>query len=1163
MPNTVLARYLREAARVKNTGGGTDETSYYEALGGLLNSIGGSLKPSVKAVFQLKDTGSDHPDFGLFTAQQFDREGDFKVVDPRPERGAGEVKPPNTDLRELVRSEQVRKYLAGYGLVLVTNLREFAVVVPGPFEEEPVVADEFSLAATPDAFWALARQPETVGDGAELEAFLQRALRYAVPVDRPQDLAQTLASYARQARARLDRLAEAPGGLASLDGLRESLEATLGASFDTERGEHFFRATVIQTLFYGVFSAWTLWHREQVENEARGWKDEQGHTVGETEFRWRYSVDYLRVPVIAELFHQLTGPKVKQLGVADLLDRTERLLARVRREKFFALFREAEAVQYFYEPFLEAYDPMLRKELGVWYTPPELVRYMVARVDRALKEELGEAKGLASENVVVLDPSCGTGAFLVEVLRHIRRTLEDDPDARSRIGSRLRKAATERLFGFELLTAPFVVAHLQIGLALRQAGAPLAEGQRAAVYLTNALTGWTPTPNEGQMRLAREFEEEVEAARHVKRDERILVVLGNPPYDGHPGLAYDEERSLVEAYRTPESPLLPKPKGRGLNDLYIRFYRVAERQIAEKTGRGIVCYVSNNSWLDGSSHSAMRERFLDVFDSVWVDNLHGDSRRTGKTTPEGDPDPSIFSTESNREGIQVGTAVALLARKDDHQEGTQAEVQYRDFWGADKLETIGALAAEGTLAGLGLHPPMYDRLHPELQLGLPLLPRQAAEGYFEWASLPELFPAYFPGVQTARDDALVDIDREQLVARMRRYFDSSVSDAEIAETDPALMRTTKRFDAEGIRRGLLRLGMDAGRVVPYHYRPFDVRWLFWIGETKLLDEKRSDFAEHVFAGNRWLVSQRKPRKGTSPPMVTRDLGDLVLMDPATNYFPLQLAPDLMSGGTPRPNLSERGRRHAEALGVTAEDLFYHALAVMHAPAYREENAGALKQDWPRIPLPDDPDALRQSAALGREVAALLDPHAEVEGVTTGEIRPELRSTARLERADGGQLDEQLHLNVTARWGYLGSRGQTMPGAGRTETRPKPDTQPIALGDNAVDVYLNDGTRWATVPEDVWNLTLGGYPVLKKWLSYRDESVLGRPLTLDEADHFRDTARRLAALLLFAADLDEAYDASAHPSDPYSDTMELDDLREMMLHPEGYTLEGQVANPVGW
>lgn len=176
---------------------------------------------------------------------------------------------------------------------------------------------------------------------------------------------------------------------------------------------------------------------------------------------------------------------------------------------------------------------------------------------------------------------------------------------------------------------------------------------------------------------------------------------------------------------------------------------------------------------------------------------------------------------------------------------------------------------------------------------------------------------------------------------------------------------------------------------------------FWIGETKLLDEKRTEYAPHVFEGNLWLSAGQKERTGYLAPQVTDALADHHIVESNCGMFPLYLAPDVTSGEAVRENLSERARRYVEAHGATAEDLFFHALAVMHAPAYRAANAGALKQDWPRIPLPDDGDALRASAALGRTVAALLDPSAPVSGVTSGSLRPELRRVAVPERADGG------------------------------------------------------------------------------------------------------------------------------------------------------------------
>ena len=167
-------------------------------------------------------------------------------------------------------------------------------------------------------------------------------------------------------------------------------------------------------------------------------------------------------------------------------------------------------------------------------------------------------------------------------------------------------------------------------------------------------TGWEPRTNKPLP--FPELEEERDRAERVKQERPILVILGNPPYNGFAGMAVDEERGLSEAYRTTKR--VRRPEGQGLNDLYVRFFRMAERRIAERTGQGVVCFISNYSWLDGLSFTGMRERYLEAFDAVRIDCLNGDKYRTGKVAPDGSPDPSIFSTEGDPVGIQVGTAIA-------------------------------------------------------------------------------------------------------------------------------------------------------------------------------------------------------------------------------------------------------------------------------------------------------------------------------------------------------------------------------------------------------------------------------------------------------------------------------------------------------------------------
>ena len=1015
-----VGTYVEAIASVQRVG--TPELSHYTALDNLFDAVGGQLKPTVRAVVHHHESGPKQPDLGLFSQGN----------DQSPDRGVVEVKGIEADLDELIDSEQVGGYWAEHRLVLVTNLRQFALVGEDGGGAKAVL-ERYSLADDVDEFGKLLRRPQAAAKrhGVRLGEYLARVMEHRTTIAEPRELARLLASYARDALARVgDAEAER-----SLERIQQALERALGMHFEGDDGAGFFRSTLVQTLFYGVFAAWVLW--------ARSGRAER--------FRWRDTVEYLQVPVLGVLFHQLTDRgTLRRLNLVDVLDWTEAALERVDADAFLAGFEQGEAVQYFYEPFLEAFDPELRKQLGVWYTPREVVQYMVARVDRALRDDLGIAQGLADQRVFVLDPCCGTGAFLVETLRRIAQSSEE-LGLGAAAGAALRQAALERVFGFEIMPAPLVVAHLQIGLALEQLGASLEPDQRAGVFLTNALTGWEEVVTEPL--LFPELEEERERANRVKRVRRILVVLGNPPYNGFAGVAVDEERELTQAYREVSGRDVPRPEGQGLNDLYVRFFRVAERRIVERTGEGVVCFISNYSWLDGLSFPGMRERYLDAFDVVRVDSLNGDKYRTGKRTPEGDADPSVFSTEEDPLGIQVGTAIATLVRKREHL-GAH-DVEFRNLWGVGKRSAL-LESAESDADGL------YEALSPVAGLGLPFTPSTVSGDWFSWPSLPDLFPMYFPGVKTSRDSVVVGIDLEPLKERIANHVNA-----------------------------------DESSFIRYAYRPFDVRWLYWSASSPLLDRPSPKYKPHVFTGNVAMVSQQKPRREWSPPQVIGPMGCLDLMDRGASCIPLYLRDDQfgeLSDGVKRtPNLSDTARRYIESHEATPSDLFHHALATMHDPAYREANAGGLRMGWPRIPLPDDGAALLASAERGRMLARLLDSEADASELLDGSI-------AVPTTVDGSQM-ERSDFKLAAGWGHFGNGGAVMPGQGR-----------LSEHGELVDVWLNERVYWANVPRAVWEYRLGGYQVLKKWLSYREHKVLARALRLEEVRWFSEVARRVSAVV---------------------------------------------------
>jgi len=411
---------------------------------------------------------------------------------------------------------------------------------------------------------------------------------------------------------------------------------------------------------------------------------------------------------------------------------------------------------------------------------------------------------------------------------------------------------------------------------------------------------------------------------------------------------------------------------------------------------------------------------------------------------------------------------------------------------------------------------------------------------------------------------------KSLQNRIEQYFDASLADSEVVRIVPHLMENDARFNAKATRKFLVERGINKNGFVRYCYRPFDVRWLYWEPETKLLDEKRKEYKPNVFPGNSFMVLAQRTRKGFEPPVVTSAVSSYHVIESVSLAFPIWLYPefdtsslfDRTTDSKPKLNLTEAAKEFLAdlRLGNKPEELFYHTLAVFHSPEYGVENSGALRQDWPRVPLPKSREALLASAELGRQVAALLDTETPVQNVTAGIVRPELVKIAVVTR-----LNEKLNLSLTAGWGHAGQNGVTMPGKGRLETRPFTAEEVVAfdvaqasrlrvheaspprgseretgggtppepagetpalpwLGPATHDIFLNEAACWQNVPEKVWAYTIGGYQVIKKWLSYREFDLLGRALTPDEAREVTHMARRIAALILLQPELDKNYQA---------------------------------------
>ena len=1109
-------------AEIRSTGGATSETSYYSALENLLNDLGKLVDPNVICNGQLKNQGAGHPDFGLYSRKQCSKGVPKPGQGEIPERGVIEVKPLADNSWQTAKGKQAATYFDRYRLVLVTNYREFRLIGEDD-SGHPIEREYFALAPDETHFWAMAAHPikSARSHGTHLGEFLWRVMMNAAPLTRPEDIAWFLASYAREALATLE---EKDGS--TLVPLRSSLELALGVKFEGERGEHFFRSTLVQTLFYGIFSAWVIWAK--------------GSSGGK--FDWKAASYIITVPMIRSLFEEIAKPsRLAPLGLIGILDRTSEALDRVDRNSFFETFDSGEAVQHFYEPFLEAFDPELRRQMGVWYTPREIVRYMVERIDTVLRTELDIADGLADKNVYVLDPCCGTGAYVVEVLRKIEATLRLKGDD-ALIGQDVQEAAQKRVFGFEIMSAPFVIAHWQVGNLLAGIGAPIdpTKDERPAIYLTNALTGWEPPSGpKAALPLFPELERERDQAERVKRDVPILVVLGNPPYNAFAGTSPDEEAGLVEPYK---DGLIAQwnIKKFNLDDLYVRFFRIAERRIAE-TGRGVVSYISNYSWTREPSYVVMRQHLLQSFDKLWIENLHGDRNRT-EYAPDGTTSETVFAMRGFSPGIRQGVVIGLAVRSGKVDEAKI--VRYRNDIDAGRahmrreqlLDSLSCADFDG----------QYEIADPQPWNRLSFRPRDVGSSYLAWPKLSDLAVLEpVNGLMEKRGGALIDINLSALQIRMQTYFDSAIDWASFQLTGNPLAKNAARYKAKETReKALVSETFDPSRLIRYVVRPFDVRYAYYTGFRPIWNESRPKLWTQYASGNQFLMTRKAGATDPEgpPTFFTQCLSDDHCL--RTDAFLLPFAKhdpaDGMLASSTMANLSAPARAWLSYLGhpepdqhaTTAAAPWHHALAITYAPQYLGDNADGIAIDWPRIPLPNVRSLLNGSAALGARVAALLDTEVDLPGVTTGNVAAHLRVLGGISNTD---------LRVSAGWGRRDRSGRVNPGRGKTVTRNwsasekdsfrsgfaaegYDEARAFALLGPAVDIYLNDTTFWRGVPQATWEYVIGGYLVLKKWLSYRDYVVLGRSLTKEEVREVTAMVRRLTALILLSDELDSNYAA---------------------------------------
>ena len=533
-----LTKY-RDRCRKLHSTPGTTERSYYRAIGELLEGHTGPLINAPSELSVSASPGSDRksPDLGLYEAKT-----PLIYVEVKPSATVDDL------LAD--RDGQVYKYAEALGgWALATNLNDYVLV---RIEGNALVEQKSVRLFSSDIHDKKTPQP-TKGASGQLEDILllgcaQRQVARGAP-----EVARLLAVHAKELANVL------PGE--SLGVIRGAFKVWLGAELD----EKFLVSTTVQAVVYGMFAKW-------LESDTP------------EQFKWEEVRERLGVGAIGEIVYSALGPGVVgRPGIESLLEGIAGVLRRTDQKGLAEQF-DGQAIEYFYEPFLAEYDPALRDSLGVWYTPPEIAAYQVARADRHLREDLHVKGGLANRSVIVLDPAVGTGTYLAAAYDYLYEARLEDGYSREESTDILSDAAKSRIVGLDILPAALLVADLNLRRRLRRRGVPLAPDERPAVFLANSLSGWFEKDDPDTLPWLA-IREEVEAANRYKHDERVLVVLGNPPYHGYSSAETGDERRLVAPWTAPLASEWGIRKHR-LNDPYVRFWAAAARRIATFTKNG-------------------------------------------------------------------------------------------------------------------------------------------------------------------------------------------------------------------------------------------------------------------------------------------------------------------------------------------------------------------------------------------------------------------------------------------------------------------------------------------------------------------------------------------------------------------------------------------------
>ncbi len=970
-------------------------------------------------------------------------------------------------------------------------------------------------------------------------------LRHGEVITTSKELSECLAELARATRDRIRTALAIETETGPLTKLMKAFKTALVHDLDGAG----FADMYAQTIAYGLLSA-------RITDPARRTADDFAAHMRTNPFLRELMDTFLR---LGGRRGKAGGPGIDfdELGVSEVVELLDHANIEAVVRDFGDRNPQEDPVIHFYEHFLAAYDKKQKVSCGVFYTPRPVVSYIVRSVDELLRNEFGLTDGLADTTtwaemakhhedlkipagtsprqafVQILDPATGTGTFLVEVIDLIRKTMvekwkgqgHDETKIQALWNDYVPKHLLPRLHGYELLMAPYAIAHLKIGLKLFETGYRFESDERARVYLTNALE---PAGDEQLMldflpALARE----AKAVNEIKRKQRFTVVMGNPPYSGlssNMGPWIDgllkgrllDGTATASYYHVDGEPLGERKVW--LQDDYVKFIRLSQ-WLLDGTGVGVHGYISNHGYLDNPTFRGMRWSLMQSFRRIRVLDLHGNLKKK-EVPPEGGRDVNVFDIQ---QGVAIGlfTKAAAASRCVCHTDlWGKREQKYRWLWEHGSADTEWVRLEPG---------PPFHLFEPFDDAG--------TGAYYGWPAINDVMAVNVTGIVTARDGFVIDLEPSALLDRIKTFLDNRLSDSELKKR--LGLKENYAWRVAAARREL-RAATKRKRledfVTKILYRPFDERFIFW--HPSVVWRPRTEAMPHMLAGENvaLMTCRQSSGNGWKHLLATRLITDDSMVSNRTRergyLFPVYLYPGVGSADTSlfsRWSKGKDGRTPNLDSGFVAqladavdlrfvsdgcgdlrkafgpEDVVAYIYAVFHSPGYRERYEAQLKLDFPRVPLPGSVDLFRRLAEAGHHLLALhlLESPKLGKPITTytGPKNPEVGRV--------GWSNGTVWLDA----------GKTNACEGHRATKPG-------------TICLRG------VPEEVWDFHIGGYQVCHKWLKDRK----GRTLSDEDVAHYQKIVAALNRTIRIMAKIDEVIEAHGGWPDAFHTGSEADEAR---------------------